>query len=71
MCGQYTKEEVEWYGLTMFEAIKKQVRLEETKNKPEPMKIMYRAELVEQLQAAGIEGVKAALEEHEGTLKSQ
>jgi hypothetical protein len=55
----------------MFEAIKKQVKLEEASNKPEPMKLMYRAELVEQLQAAGIEGVKAALEEHEGTLKGQ
>jgi hypothetical protein len=55
----------------MFEAIKKQMRLEEAMNKPQPLKIMYRAELVEQLQAAGIEGVKAALEEHEGNVTSQ
>jgi hypothetical protein len=55
----------------MFEAIKKQIRLEEAMNKPKPLKIMYRAELVEQLQAAGIEEVKAALEEHEGAIQSQ
>jgi hypothetical protein len=55
----------------MFEAMKKQMRREEAMKKPQPLKIMYRAELVEQLQAAGIEGVKAALEEYEGNLKSQ
>ncbi|XP_023701720.1 39S ribosomal protein L28, mitochondrial isoform X2 [Cryptotermes secundus] len=69
--GNYTEEEVEWYGLTMFEAIKKQMNREEVMNKPKPLKIMYRAELVEQLQAAGIEEVKAALEEYEGNVKSQ
>jgi hypothetical protein len=55
----------------MFEAIKKQTNLEVTMNKPQPLKHMYRAQLVEKLQAAGIEGVKAVLEEHEAALQKQ
>lgn len=66
----YNEEEIDWYGLTIFEAIKKQMSIEEAMNKPEPLKILYRAELVEQLRAAGIQGVKDALEEHE-SLQSQ
>jgi hypothetical protein len=55
----------------MFEAIKKQMNLEEAMNKPQPLKYVYRAELLVKLQAAGIDGVKAALEEHEGGLQRQ
>jgi len=55
----------------MFEAIKKQMNLEEAMNKPQPLKHVYRAELLAKLQAAGIDGVKAALEEHEGGLERQ
>jgi hypothetical protein len=55
----------------MFEAIKKQMSLEEAMNKPQPLKHVYRVELVEKLQAAGIDGVKAALEEHESGLQQQ
>ena len=55
----------------MFEAIKKQMNLEEAMNKPQPLKYVYRAELVEKLHEAGIDGVKAALEEHEGGLQQQ
>jgi hypothetical protein len=54
----------------MFEAIKKQMNLE-AMNKPQPLKHVYRAELVEKLRAAGIDGVKAALEEHESHLQQQ
>lgn len=67
----YTEEEIDWYGLSMFEAIKKQMSLEEAMNKPQPLKHVYRVELVEKLQAAGIDGVKAALEEHESGLQQQ
>lgn len=69
--ANYTEEEIEWYGFSMFEAIKKQMNLEEAMNKPQPLKHVYRAELLAKLQAAGIDGVKAALEEHEGGLERQ
>jgi hypothetical protein len=55
----------------MFEAIKKQMNLEAAMNKPQPLKHMYRAQLIEKLQAAGVEGVKAVLEEHEVALQKQ
>lgn len=55
----------------MFEAIKKQINLEAEMNKPQPLKHVYRSQLVERLQAAGIEGVKAVLEEHEVALQKQ
>ena len=41
--------------------------LEESRNKPVPLKQMYRAQLVEKLQAAGVEAVTVALEEHQGS----
>lgn len=63
----YTAEEIDWYGLNFFEAIKKQMNLEEVQNAPVPLKTVYRAELVQKLQEAGIEAVKAALDEHEDT----
>ncbi|KAJ4450845.1 hypothetical protein ANN_02276 [Periplaneta americana] len=68
---EYNAEEIDWYGLDFFEAIKKQMSIEESMNKPMPLKILYRAELVEKLQAAGIQGVKDALEEHEDSLQSR
>jgi hypothetical protein len=55
----------------LSEAVQKQTELEAAMNKPQPLKIMYRAQLVERLQAVGIEGVKAVLDEHDGTLQSQ
>ncbi|XP_069679165.1 large ribosomal subunit protein bL28m [Periplaneta americana] len=69
--GEYNAEEIDWYGLDFFEAIKKQMSIEESMYKPMPLKILYRAELVEKLQAAGIQGVKDALEEHEDSLQSR
>jgi hypothetical protein len=55
----------------MFEAIKKQVNLEVAMKKPQPLKHVYRAQLVEKLQAMGVEGVKVVLEEHEAVLQKQ
>lgn len=55
----------------MFEAIKKQMNLEEAMNKPQQLKHVYRVQLLEKLKTAGIDGVKAALEEHEGGLQQQ
>lgn len=43
----YTREEIEWYGLTYLEACKKWLKLKETV--PQPLKIQYRSELIAKL----------------------
>ncbi|KAL0120254.1 hypothetical protein PUN28_008132 [Cardiocondyla obscurior] len=43
----YTREEIEWYGLTFEEACKKWKALNETT--PQPLKIQYRSELIAKL----------------------
>lgn len=43
----YTREEIEWYGLTYDEACKKWLKVTETT--PEPLKIQYRSELIAKL----------------------
>ncbi|XP_024889898.1 39S ribosomal protein L28, mitochondrial isoform X2 [Temnothorax curvispinosus] len=43
----YTREEIEWYGLTYKEACKKWLQLNETK--PQPLKVQYRSELIAKL----------------------
>lgn len=45
------EEEAEWCGLSLIEAIKKQLQIEEEANRPVPLKIKYRAELLEMLKA--------------------
>ncbi|PSN48882.1 39S ribosomal protein L28 [Blattella germanica] len=67
----YTKEEIEWYGLNFYEAIKKQMNLERQQRTRVPLKQIYRAELIEKLKAAGIEGVKAVMDEHEALAPQQ
>jgi hypothetical protein len=47
------------------------MNLEEAMNKPQPLKHVYRAQLLEKVRAAGVDGVKAALEEHESGLQQQ
>lgn len=44
---QYTREEIEWYGLTYKEACNKWLKLKETE--PQPLKIQYRSELIAKL----------------------
>lgn len=51
---QYTSEEIEWYGYTFNEAIKKLKDSIEEANTPVPLKLVYRSELIEKLKAAGI-----------------
>ncbi|KAI5641945.1 39S ribosomal protein L28, mitochondrial [Phthorimaea operculella] len=58
--SSYTPEEVEWYGLTWFEALSKVVKQKEAANRPVPLKNVYRRNLVEKLKAAGIEGTKSS-----------
>ncbi|XP_011702813.1 PREDICTED: 39S ribosomal protein L28, mitochondrial isoform X1 [Wasmannia auropunctata] len=43
----YTREEIEWYGLTYKEACKKWIKLNKTE--PQPLKIQYRSELIAKL----------------------
>ncbi|EFN69679.1 39S ribosomal protein L28, mitochondrial [Camponotus floridanus] len=43
----YTRDEIEWYGLTYLEALKKWLKLNETT--PQPLKIQYRSELIAKL----------------------
>lgn len=52
---QYTPEEIEWYGLTWYEALSKVAKQKEAANRPVPLKNVYRKNLVEKLKAAGIE----------------
>ncbi|RLU25426.1 hypothetical protein DMN91_001582 [Ooceraea biroi] len=42
----YTREEIEWYGLSYEEACKKYKRLDEAKNIPKPLKIKFRSNLL-------------------------
>lgn len=60
---QYTPEEIEWYGLTWFEALTKITKLKEAAKKPLPLKHLYRKNLVEKLKAAEIEGSQASADD--------
>lgn len=60
---QYTPEEIEWYGLTWYEALNKAAKLKEAANKPVPLKKMYRKNLIEKLKEAGIDGSKSSADE--------
>jgi large subunit ribosomal protein L28 len=51
---QYTPEEIEWYGLSWDEAIKKIRLIVDAENAPVPHKIVFRQRLIEQLREAGI-----------------
>ncbi|XP_053600157.1 large ribosomal subunit protein bL28m [Plodia interpunctella] len=61
--SSYTPEEIEWYGLTWYEALSKVAKLKEAANKPIPLKNIYRKNLVEKLKAAGIEGSAKSAED--------
>ncbi|XP_063223433.1 uncharacterized protein LOC134531613 isoform X1 [Bacillus rossius redtenbacheri] len=63
--AQYTEEEIEWYGLTMFEAIKKQMNLEAELFKPKPLKHLYRAQLLQKLRDGTIPEVVDTPEQSE------
>ncbi|XP_059060119.1 large ribosomal subunit protein bL28m [Achroia grisella] len=65
--SSYTPEEIEWYGLTWYEALNKMAKQKEAANKPIPLKNVYRKNLVEKLKAAGIEGNKASADEISNT----
>ncbi|XP_036139000.1 39S ribosomal protein L28, mitochondrial isoform X2 [Monomorium pharaonis] len=66
----YTREEIEWYGLTYKEACKKWLKFKETE--PQPLKIKYRSELIAKLKENKIkeaENVDVSPEETSSWLK--
>ncbi|XP_031847703.1 mitochondrial ribosomal protein L28 [Nomia melanderi] len=46
----YTRDEIEWYGLTYKEACLKWIKLKDEQNPVQPLKLQYRAELIASLQ---------------------
>jgi large subunit ribosomal protein L28 len=57
--AQYTPEEIDWYGLTVLEALRKMRRQQEAENPIVPHKIIFRQKLIEQLREAGIEAAQS------------
>lgn len=58
---QYTPEEIEWYGLSWEEAIKKMSQIIAAENPIVPHKNIFRSKLVEQLRAVGIKEAQGEL----------
>ncbi|XP_043674806.1 39S ribosomal protein L28, mitochondrial [Vespula pensylvanica] len=52
--SSYTREEIEWYGLTYKEACQKWIALKKEQNKVQPLKIQYRSELIAKLKENNI-----------------
>lgn len=67
---QYTREEIEWYGLTFGEACSKWKKENLSTKKTEPLKIELRAKLIEELKA-GRGGELPKIEEAETSLLSK
>ncbi|XP_050362931.1 39S ribosomal protein L28, mitochondrial [Nymphalis io] len=61
--SSYTPEEIEWYGLTWYEALSKVAKMREAANKPVPLKSLYRKNLVEKLRAANKESDNSPAED--------
>lgn len=60
MLFQYTKEEIEWYGWSYWEACKKMRDTIKKETAPVPLKQIYRQRLIEKLKLD--ENVEAAAE---------
>ncbi|XP_022901627.2 large ribosomal subunit protein bL28m [Onthophagus taurus] len=58
----YTDEEIEWYGYSFNQACKKLKDSMDAANQPTPLKHVYRAQLIEKLKAAKLEGNKSDVE---------
>lgn len=61
---QYTREEIEWYGLTFKEACKKWIKQKEQVKKVLPLKVQFRSELIAKLKEKEVEKAKKTLEEY-------
>ncbi|KAK7863564.1 hypothetical protein R5R35_011187 [Gryllus longicercus] len=53
--SKYTAEEIEWYGLTMEEALTKYNQEKEDRKTIEPLKLQYRLDLIQELLERGRE----------------
>lgn len=51
---QYTPEEIDWYGYSFNEALKKLQEIKLAESKPVPYKKIFRQKLIEQLKTAGV-----------------
>ncbi|KAK2581742.1 hypothetical protein KPH14_002223 [Odynerus spinipes] len=58
--SSYTREEIEWYGLTFKEACKKWSALKQEKNQPQPLKLQYRSELIAKLKENNVKEAQDA-----------
>lgn len=58
----YTPEDIEWYGLSFQEAIKKIRVIVAAENPIVPHKVIFRSKLVQQLREAGIEEAQGLVE---------
>lgn len=65
--GQYTPEEIEWYGLTYQEAIKKLQAIIKSENPIVPHKVEFRSKLLEQLRKANTKESGTELSSEETT----
>lgn len=60
---QYTRQDIDWYGLTYEEAVDKYLRETKYSVEPVPLKHKYRSELIAKLKQANIaEAVDADVE---------
>ncbi|CAK9807005.1 39S ribosomal protein L28, mitochondrial [Anthophora quadrimaculata] len=58
----YTREEIEWYGLTYNEACKKWINQKQASNQEvKPLKLQYRSELIEKLKEEEIKVAEEAV----------
>ncbi|KAK9696169.1 hypothetical protein QE152_g32081 [Popillia japonica] len=58
----YTAEEIEWYGYSFIEACQRMNEILNEKNKPVPLKHLYRAKLIETLKSAQVEAANTKIE---------
>ncbi|XP_034174916.1 mitochondrial ribosomal protein L28 [Osmia lignaria lignaria] len=58
----YTREEIEWYGLTFTEACKKWTKLNEQMQQIQPLKLKYRSELIAKLKEEEVKKAEEQLE---------
>lgn len=67
---QYTPAELEWYGLTLHEAVNKlkDAQDAETKANTVPMKHIFRQNLIDDLKASGLEKVEQLERDDDGKI---
>ena len=67
----YTPTELEWYGLSLGQAVKKLKAEKEAANEIVPLKHELRAKMIEQLKQAGIEKAEQVISDDGKTILSR